>query len=225
VGKFHYLEGGGTIPWVGLIHQGLSDLTKPSWGGWSGRYTKVKVQNVPSAYSIVQPDELKYQPYAAFTDIGIIEKWVDITSNKVYEDQYAAVWRWRMAMWNDLKARMDWCVKDYEHANHHPRAAVNGDREEKIHLSTVKAGTTFTVDATASNDPDGDPILYNAWYYPEAGSYSGQVNISQPSRGKFNIEIPKDAAGSEVHIILEIRDDNKIASLYDYRRMVVTVDD
>jgi hypothetical protein len=119
---------------------------------------------------------------------------------------------------------MDWCVEEYENANHNPVVAIEGNSSEQIHYKEVAAGEIFTLDATASIDPDGDTILYNAWYYPEAGSYLGQVNISQPSRGKFNIEIPKDASGSEVHIILEIRDDNKIASLYDYRRMVVSVE-
>jgi len=35
--------------------------------------------------------------------------------------------------------------------------------------------------------------------------------------------IPTGAAGKQIHIILEIHDQNKIASLFDYRRVVIDV--
>jgi len=37
------------------------------------------------------------------------------------------------------------------------------------------------------------------------------------------VEIPLDAAEKEIHIILEVKDQNKIASLWDYRRLVINV--
>lgn len=43
-GKLVFIEGGGTIPWLGLIHQGLSNISQPSWGGWSGRFSKEKIK-------------------------------------------------------------------------------------------------------------------------------------------------------------------------------------
>lgn len=33
-GGLGFLEGGGTIPWMGLINKGLFDINQPSWGGW-----------------------------------------------------------------------------------------------------------------------------------------------------------------------------------------------
>ena len=118
---------------------------------------------------------------------------------------------------------MDWCVEEFENANHNPVAAIDGDTSEKIHYKEVTAGDTFAFSALGSKDPDGDDISFNCWYYPEAGNYHGNVMISQPSNGKFVVEVPKDASGSEIHVILEIKDDHKIASLYDYRRIVLTV--
>ena len=37
--------------------------------------------------------------------------------------------------------------------------------------------------------------------------------------------VPTGAGGKQVHIILEVRDRNPIASLYDYCRVVVDVED
>jgi len=37
-GKLAFMEGGGTIPWMGLVNRGLFDIDHPSWGGWGGRF-------------------------------------------------------------------------------------------------------------------------------------------------------------------------------------------
>ena len=42
---------------------------------------------------------------------------------------------------------------------------------------------------------------------------------------KTRIIVPTGAAGMQIHIILEIRDQNKIASLFGYRRIVINVPD
>ena len=43
-------------------------------------------------------------------------------------------------MWNDFKARMDWCVQPYAKANHHPVAAFNGlfERNGKLQVWVSK---------------------------------------------------------------------------------------
>ncbi len=33
-------------------------------------------------------------------------------------DDHKMFWRWVPAAQNDFAARMDWCVKDFQHANH-----------------------------------------------------------------------------------------------------------
>jgi hypothetical protein len=37
------------------------------------------------------------------------------------------------------------------------------------------------------------------------------------------VTIPADAAGKQIHVILEVRDDNPIMALYAYRRVVIDV--
>jgi hypothetical protein len=127
-GVTHFIEGGGTIPWLGLVSRGLTDPSQPSWGGWSGRYSVQRQPNVFSAYPMVRADEQRFVPFDCFTDEnGIVDRWTDKTDGKVHESVYACVWRWRAAMWSDFQARMDWCVQPTERANHHPHAVLNGD--------------------------------------------------------------------------------------------------
>ena len=224
--NFAYMEGGGTIPWMGLVARGLGDWSEPSWGGWSGRYTCERVKNVPSKYSIIRPDEEKYRPWSAYTDhSGIQDSWKDPTDGKVYESVYAGIWRWRAAMWNDFKARADWCVKSYDGANHHPNAVINGDTSDAIIKKTVHAGDSLSFNASASTDPDKDELRYYWWIYHEAGRkpYGKAFPIKNNNASEINLTIPADAAGKELHLILEVWDQSKIVPLVDYRRIVLIV--
>ena len=149
---------------------------------------------------------------------------MDEESGKDFSGNYAPVWRWRRAFFNDFKCRMDWCKGDYASVNHNPIAAINGDKEEKIHFVSVKAGEILTFDASASEDPDHDRIAYNWWIYREAGTYEKPLEIGNPDQSKIEVSIPGDAKGKEIHLILEIKDDHQIASMYDYRRVVITIE-
>jgi hypothetical protein len=119
---------------------------------------------------------------------------------------------------------MDWCVQPFSNANHNPVAAVNGDTSDAILFTNAKTGAVLTFDAAASFDSDGDTISYYWFIYKEAGSYPSVVELPNPNQKEINITIPKDAAGKQIHLILEIKDNNKIVPLYDYRRVVIDVD-
>ena len=220
-GKIVFIEGGGTIPWLGLIHQGLSDISQPSWGGWSGRFSAEKIKNVASRHKSVNVDEVTYGDYYLYTEVSDV--WKDPENNEVYNSIYTPVWRWRQAYFNDFQARMDWCVESFENANHHPIAAVNDDKTEKIHFIKAKAGQSIELDASASFDPDGDVINYSWWVYPEAGTYKNKVLLKNANSAQTTLELPKDAKGKTIHVILELKDKNPIVSLTDYRRIVLRV--
>lgn len=225
-GTYHFAGGGGTIPWLALVNPGLSDISQPSWGGWGGRYSAKKVQNPPSGFSIIVADEQKYIPYEAYADGNdIVDTWTNPKDGKVYEDIYTPVWRWRQAIWNDLKARMDWCVKPYNKANHHPIAVFNGDSTGQIIKAKSNYNETMELDATGSSDPDGDGLSYRWWIYPEAGKkpYNKPIKINKSTQSKASFKIPQDAAGKELHVILEVHDNNDIVPLVDYRRMVIII--
>lgn len=220
-GHIHFLEGGGTIPWMGLIHNGLSDISQPHWGGWSGRFTREKVKNEWSRHKDIQADEEKYGDFYLYTEDD--DNWTDPETGVNFNNEFTPIWRWRRAMYNDFKCRMDWCVEEFSNANHSPIAAVNGNLEEKIHFIDAKPGQIVNLDASESTDPDGDILRFNWWIYPEAGTYKKQIELQNSQQPKLVFQIPDDASRKEIHLILEITDKNEIANLSDYRRIVINV--
>lgn len=222
----HYIEGGGTCPWIGLANQGLSDPEHLYWGGWSGRFSREKVRNRYSGYRPIREDEKKYGDFYVY-EAGHKqqETWTDPVHGETFTNGQVPVWRFRRAMFNDFRARMDWCVKPYGEANHNPVAAFNGDTSDSIVHLQVNPGQQIRLDASESTDPDGDNLIAKWWYYREAGTYDGERSISDASEKMAEMFVPEDAAGSTIHVILEVRDDSEIVSMYDYRRVVVTVAD
>ena len=220
--KLFFLEGGGTVPWLGLIHRGLTNINQPSWGGWSGRFTRQKVAQVWSRYPHIQQDEESYGEFKLFTEDE--DYWIDPNSDSIYHNVFAPVYRWRQAYFNDFQCRMDWCVNTYAESNHNPIAAINGDDREKIYYLKVKPGELLNLDASASHDPDGDQITYHWWIYPEAGTYPEAIEIADATSPTLSLTIPPNAGGTTIHVILEIRDNHEITSMHDYRRVVISVE-
>ncbi|MFC1761520.1 nucleoside hydrolase-like domain-containing protein [Planctomycetota bacterium] len=220
-GVINFMEGGGTIPWMGLVNKGLFDIDQPSWGGWSGRFSAKKTKNFWSRHKDIRQDEQAVAPF--YTHSEVSDTWTDPHSGITYSDNYVPVWRWREAMYNDFKCRMDWCVQPYDKANHHPVAALGSDRTDSIIRMTAAPGETIDLDASASTDPDKDVLSIRWWQYQEAGTYAGQVHIPSPNKAKTQLTIPTGAGGKQLHIILEIKDNNPIVPLFDYRRLVIDV--
>jgi hypothetical protein len=220
-GGISFLEGGGTIPWLGLANKGLFDIEYPHWGGWSGRFSRHKVENYWSKHSDIKVDEKKVAPFAVYKEVA--DEWVDSDTGKKYNDIFTPVWRWRRAFYNDFVCRMDWCKKSYQQANHHPVAAFAGDKIDTIIHLQAKAGQVVDLDASASTDPDGDELEILWWIYKEAGTYVDDIDLSNSNKSRASITIPANAADKQIHVILEVKDKSTIASLYDYRRIVIDV--
>jgi len=223
--RLHFIEGGGTIPWMGLVNHGLADPEHLCWGGWSGRFSNTRHKNIYSRHNDIRPDEEKYGDFFMFEADSEEETWTDPVHRDTFSNHYVPVWRFRRAMFNDFRARMDWCVKDYDQANHHPRAVLNGDNSDAILRLSAKPGGTITFVAAGSSDPDNDALRYFWWIYPEAGRrpYSKALSIEDDTADKVSLTIPADAAGTELHVILEVWDKNEILPVVDYRRAVIDV--
>ncbi len=216
-----FMEGGGTIPWMGLVNKGLFDINHPQWGGWGGRFSAKKVACFWSRHGDIRIDEEKVAPFYVHREVS--DTWTNPENGKILSGDYVPVWRWRLAMYSDFKCRMDWCAQPYKKANHHPTAAIGDDKSNSILRLQACPGDRLTLDASASFDPDKDALVMRWWQYPEAGTYPGSVHIPMPQDPKITITIPTGAAGQQIHIILEVHDKNPIGQLYDYRRIVIDV--
>jgi hypothetical protein len=138
----------------------------------------------------------------------------------IYTGNMVTLWRWREDFQNDFAARMNWCNRKFEEANHPPVAKVN--QPEQL---TVKSGDIFKLDADGSYDPDGDALSYWWFQYPEAGTYKGTIDFSPLSENLYNvhtIKAPEVASPQIVHFILKVTDKGTPA-LSRYKRVIVTI--
>ena len=193
-----YIEGD-TPSFLYLIANGLNYPEQPTWGSWGGRY-----QGAKPLFVDLNNDPLSDKP------IG--------------EKAQLSVARWRPAFQNDFEARMDWCVKPFEEANHNPVAAFDGDTSKDVVTLTVSPGAEISLDAEGSTDPDGDQLDFHWLVYEGVGTYTGSVNITNANTQVAIITIPQNAAtGQNFHVILEVKDDGE-PMLYSYRRIIIVVE-
>lgn len=203
-----YLMEGDTPSFMNLFQNGLAGYVNPGYGGWGGRYTLHQPEGEPRPIWTNAEDEV-----VAF-------------DGNTYATNHATVWRWREGYQNDFAARMDWTnTPDFGGANHNPRLVVNGDDSLRPVYIEAEPGESITLNAVGSADPDeGDAIRYQWWVYVEAGTYVGEVTIENDTAEEARLTIPDDASGSELHVILEARD-NGSPKLTSYRRVVIQVAD
>jgi hypothetical protein len=135
----------------------------------------------------------------------------------------SSISRWSTAINNDFAARMIWSVSNnYTEANHFPIAVVNGNSTEQVLEINAKPGAKVDLSAVGSSDPDGNSLLYNWYFYKEGSTFSGSVTIQNYTTDKPTVSVPSTANGSDLHIILELRDSGS-PTLYAYRRVIIHV--
>ncbi len=209
---------GDTPTYFYLIPNGLGDPLQPSWGSWGGRFNTEPQMNVRANPAPVTTEE-QFDDYWMITEDKDHWQWQD----EVYDNVFCAVFRWRVDFQNDFAARMDWCVQPYENANHNPSIIVNNDSTQEVLIHRPDPGDVIELDASASSDPDGDALSYEWWVYPEPGTYPNDIEMNNAGSSRIAFEIPDDAAGHEIHLILTVRDDGA-PQLTRYRRVVFRVE-
>jgi hypothetical protein len=184
-----YISEGDTPSFLHLVNNGLEAHLDYTLGGWGGR----------SAYDDPAfPNHITDKP---LSDDG---------------DRHKMYWRWVPAAQNDFAARMDWCVKDFKHANHALVAKIDGSLKRD-----VKPVETVRLSASAS-DPDGNKLTCKWWQYADADSATAKVTIASSDSLDNASFIAPNEPGKQVHIILEVTDDGT-PPLVRYQRIIFEI--
>jgi hypothetical protein len=139
----HWQKEGDTATFLYLIPTGMNDPTQPGWGSWAGRYGSMT--NGANYYWA-----------------NVVDEWNGTTNRN------NTLARWAADLQNDFRARLDWCVGGFRHANHAPVVRLR----HAFHLS-ARSGQTLELDASGSTDPDGHALQTEWIVYPEPTGYAG----------------------------------------------------
>lgn len=190
----HWQKEGDTMSFLYLVPTGMNDPNQPTWGSWAGRYG-------------LNPN-YRGKPYYWANQA---DTWQGTTNR----DNTLA--RWAVALQNDFRARLDWCVQPYRRANHPPVPKVAGPA-----LRTVAPTTRVELNAADSSDPDGDALAFQWEYYPEPGTYRGPLALNHADQSIATFMAPQVEVPVTLHLLLTVTD-HGIPPLSRYQRVVVTV--
>jgi len=200
-----------------LINTGLRSTESPGWGGWGGRYVRVRdntwLDPVPEP-GYQYPDG-RWFTQSAWGRRALRE------GNKAREllaRYFEPIARWTDALQNDFAARADWCVKPFAEANHPPAVVLAHARD-----LAGRPGESVKLSAAGSSDPDEDRLSYCWWHDREAGTFREAVDIHDAKRQAASFVVPGDAAiGQTIHLICEVSDSGT-PRLTRYQRVIVSV--
>lgn len=181
-----------------VLPLGMSDPEHPDWGSLAGifAWTPHPKQSSAMVWSESVPGNEDFRKTSQ-----------DFTS------------RWIQPMWNLFAARADWARSAT--GNRMPVAIVNGSKNG-IPEVTAAAGSVFEADATQSFDNEGDKLKFH-WSLVPLATTAQDVVIDTPDKDKAKVIIPSNAAGKEIHLLLELTDDGAAHPLTVFRRIVIKV--
>lgn len=228
--KGAFLGEGDTPTFLNLINNGLRAFVNPEWGGWGGRMVPGRF-SFPS-FSPIKPPVLPPDTSGiarglapAGSDANKVTPpklpKLDLSNFKMPEvpaRTQAVNASFFAAAENDLADRLKWAVTPkYSDANHPPVVRINGPLE-----ISARPGQMVRLAGEVS-DPDHDLVKSTWWQYNDAGTYPGDITISDAQALATSFRVPDDAkAGQTINVILEASD-NGTPRLTRYQRVVITV--
>lgn len=216
--KGSFRSEGDSPSFLHVIPTGLRNMKSPDYGGWGGRYVKVRSNTWldPVPFEGYDYPEGRWYTRSAWGRMYMRETYPE--NQEQMEKYFRPITRWTDAFQRDFAARADWCVKSYEEANHPPVVKLNNE----LNLQ-AKPGSTITLSARGTYDPDGDDITFRWWQYEEAGSYNGTVAIERSNNSNASVTIPANVqTDNTIHIICEVMDSGS-PRLSRYGRVIIKI--
>ena len=186
------MKEGDTPSWFFFLRNGLNLPESPELGGWGGCFRK--------------------------DDAGIYRDYSDSPEGK--GDPRISVSRWRPDFQNDWACRMDWCVKLPEEVNNHPVVVVNHHRGNDPLRVQSKAGKNVYLDASSTQDVDGDELKFEWMIYPEVADTKNLILTGD--RERAFLSLGTDFKEKQVSVLLKITDNGKPA-LTSYKRILISL--
>lgn len=216
--KGDFRSEGDSPAFIHLIPTGLRNLESPAYGGWAGRYTNVREN---TWLDPVPEPNYTYPAGRWYTNTAWGRKYMRETypaHPDLMQAYFKPITRWMDALQNDFAARADWCVNSFADANHPPIVKLSNALDR-----SASPGSTMQLSAKGTSDPDGDQLTYSWWQYQEAGTYKGQLDISNAQNQDAAVSLPADAkSGETIHIICAVTDQGT-PSLTRYQRVIFTI--
>ena len=228
--KGSFLGEGDTPTFLNLIANGLRAYENPQWGGWGGwMHPAVRMPSLfgpPPPVAPIDASGIARGLAPAGSDANKVgapkeRQSIDFSSfhfPPVPPRTAAIAARFLAAAENDLAARMLWSVTPrFSDANHPPVVTIKGPR-----AVMAAPGTTVQLEGEIS-DPDHNEVSVRWWQYNDAGTYPGDILLSNPTTLKAAFRTPDDAKpGQTIDVVLEATD-NGTPALTRYQRVVITV--
>ncbi|KAL2855930.1 hypothetical protein BJY01DRAFT_204056 [Aspergillus pseudoustus] len=224
--NYLFIPEGDTPTFLYLIQNGLGVPEHPEYGSWGGRYQR----------SDVSANGLASLHYGDTVDrvVG--------ADGRTYTTNHGTIWRWRDNFQNDFAARIQWTLSsDFSSANHAPIISINGDTSLAPLEIDAEAGSTFTLDASESYDPDSGALAFRWFHYKDPSATQSWVDAEVADLGikavddgqKVEVTVPPaerccvdlmtrqpTTRGQILHLILQVTD-NGTPALTSYRRVLV----
>jgi hypothetical protein len=188
-----YIVEGDSPSWLQLW-PGLNDPNDPSQYGFGGRFV-----------------------YGTGPD-GQTKAYVDNAGDAANQSR-AAVDRTLQDQTNNFISRIDWAANGS--GNRNPDVVVNGDNGYAPTIVNATAGSTVTLSADGTTDPDGNSVAYD-WTHDTGSGYSGNVNLTGANNRSVSVQIPSNAGGQTIDIVLRAVD-NGSPALATYHRVLIRV--
>jgi hypothetical protein len=189
----HPQKEGDSMSFLCWIPTGMNDPERPHWGSWGGRY------GLNPAF-----------PGRAYFWANQADCWEGVT------DRDQTLRRWAVDLQNDFRARLDWCVRGRDGANHPPQ--LGSPRPVEVILDS---GAEEELSAEPVSDPDGDTLNLTWEQYPEPGTWHGVVDL-RPRGARCRIRAPEVTRPESIHLVFRAADGGR-PSLARYQRFVCLV--